>query len=156
MHVACLSVIWMTEVPNTGQQLILKVAVKTSPHTFVHHPSLPRKRLTLEKHWPGRPRKNPWLEEDWRQHWYEVCSTVWTWESYVSSVLSHFTDKPTKRACLSKKVSSNVHCRAEVHGTRVCTLSFWVFVLGSSQLLYTKINYVWHPQIRFKWRASQR
>ena len=90
------------------QQLILTFAVKTSPHSFVHCPSPPTKRSLVEKRRPGRPRKKPRQDEDWRQHWHDAvenkrCSSVRVWESYESSIISHFADKPSKEPVRPKK-----------------------------------------------------
>ena len=51
------------------QLSLLSFAVKTAPHSFVHHPSPPAKRALVEKHQPGRPRKKPQQDNDWKQQW---------------------------------------------------------------------------------------
>ena len=96
------------ETTKTRQQSILAFAVKTSPHSFMHHPSPPMKRSRVEKRQPGNPRKKPRQDEDWRQHWHDAvendrCSSVRVSESYESSTISHFADKPSKEPVRPKK-----------------------------------------------------
>ena len=100
--------------PKKTQQSILTFAVKTSPFTFVHRPSPPRKRQLMEKRGPGRPKKKL-REEDWRQKWYDVAesksySSIGVWEEYEAAIINYHTaDENSRAPILPKKNSRNVH-----------------------------------------------
>ena len=92
------------------QQSIREFAVRTSP--FVHRPSPSTKSnlrpLVVEKRWPGRPRKKPWQSDDWRELGNDAVenerySSIRVWESYESSVVNHFADKPREEPIHPKK-----------------------------------------------------
>ena len=89
---------------------LLSFAVKTTHHSFVHHPSPPKKGSLLEKRRPGRPRKKPRQAEDddWQQKWSdavesEISSSLGAWESYEPCIMNYYDDKPSREVIRPKK-----------------------------------------------------
>ena len=96
------------ETNKTRQQSMFSFLVKMPPQlSALPRPSQSTKRSIAEKRRPGRPRKKT-RHEDWSQYWHDAvenewCSTLQVWESYESSIIGHFTDKPSKEPVRPKK-----------------------------------------------------
>ena len=124
------------ETNKTRQQSMFSFLVKMPPQlSALLRPSQSTKRSIAEKRQPGRPRKKT-RHEDWSQYWHDAvenewCSTLQVWESFESSIIGHFTDKPSKEPVRPKKFQATytVERKFEVRE----------FALANSGYLYQQI-----------------